>query len=294
MKNVILLANPKSGSGKALKYSELIQGELTSRGLHPMLILEESADASRRKLTELVKQDIDAVMAIGGDGSVHLAIQVLALKGIPLYVFPCGTGNDFARTGGSLDLDVARAVNRMIETQPVQVDLGKTESAIGTRWFGQVLSTGFDSLVNERANGFRLIKGQIKYTIATLLELPLFRPYKYEITTPQGTRQVPAMLIAVANGASYGGGMLICPAADRRDGFFDVMVLHPVSKWELLKVFPKVFKGHHVNHPAVEFLRVSKLTLDSTAIAYADGEKIGALPINSEIVPNALWVWETR
>jgi diacylglycerol kinase (ATP) len=181
----------------------------------------------------------------------------------------------------------------MLTTKPTEIDLGRTHNETGSQWFGQVLSTGFDSLVNERANRFRFIKGQIKYTIATLLELPLFRPYKYQIITPKGTRNISAMLIAIANGPSYGGGMQICPAADRTDGFFDVMVLHPVSKFELLRVFPKVFQGKHINHPAVEFIRLSKLTLESEAVAYADGERIGALPMNIEIVPRALKVWRT-
>ena len=294
MKNVVLLANPKSGTGKAAKYLELISEELKKNHVQIVSILADSAEATSKKLQEVLSGQVDAVMAIGGDGAVHLAIQELALSNIPLYVLPCGTGNDFARTGGPLDLDVTRAVKRMLETSPVEIDLGRTESEIGTRWFGQVLSTGFDSLVNERANRFSFVKGQIKYTIATLLELPLFRPYRYEMVTPGGTRKIPAMLIAVANGASYGGGMLICPSADRRDGLFEVMVLHPVSKVELLKVFPKVFKGKHVSHPAVEFIKVAKLTLESNAIAYADGEKIGSLPINIEIVPKALRVWETR
>ena len=294
MKNVVVLANPKSGTGKAAKYLELISEELKKNHVQIVSILADSAEATSKKLQEVLSGQVDAVMAIGGDGAVHLAIQELALSKIPLYVLPCGTGNDFARTGGPLDLDVTRAVRRMLETSPVEIDLGRTESVIGTRWFGQVLSTGFDSLVNERANRFSFIKGQIKYTIATLLELPLFRPYRYEMVTPGGTRKIPAMLIAVANGASYGGGMLICPSADRRDGLFEVMVLHPVSKVELLKVFPKVFKGKHVSHPAVEFIKVAKLTLESNAIAYADGEKIGSLPINIEIVPKALRVWETR
>lgn len=289
-----MLANPKSGTGKAAKYLELISEELKKNHVQIVSILADSAEATSKKLQEVLSGQVDAVMAIGGDGAVHLAIQELALSNIPLYVLPCGTGNDFARTGGPLDLDVTRAVRRMLETSPIEIDLGRTESEIGTRWFGQVLSTGFDSLVNERANRFSFIKGQIKYTIATLLELPLFRPYRYEMVTPGGTRKIPAMLIAVANGASYGGGMLICPSADRRDGLFEVMVLHPVSKVELLKVFPKVFKGKHVSHPAVEFIKVAKLTLESNAIAYADGEKIGSLPINIEIVPKALRVWETR
>ena len=294
MKYVILLANPSSGSGKSDKYLKLFSEEFSQHGFQSLVINEQSATASLKKLQDKLALQIYGVVVIGGDGSVHLAIQELALSRIPLYVFPCGTGNDFARTGGSLDLDVSRAVNRMLQTSPIEIDLGRTESEIGTRWFGQVLSIGFDSLVNERANRFRFIRGQVKYTIATLLELPLFRPYRYEMVTLDAIRKIPAMLIAVANGASYGGGMLICPSADRRDGLFEVMVLHPVSKMELLKVFPKVFKGKHVSHPAVEFIKVAKLTLESNAIAYADGEKIGSLPINIEIVPKALRVWETR
>jgi diacylglycerol kinase (ATP) len=293
MKQVLLLGNPKSGRGKSALYMELFQRGFAAHGVATILVSGVSANENSRALHSSLSQNIDAVVVIGGDGSVHLAIQELALSEIPLYVFPCGTGNDFARTGGSLDLDVNRAVTRILETKPTEIDLGRTHSQTGSQWFGQVLSTGFDSLVNERANKFRFIKGQIKYTIATLLELPLFRPYEYQVITPACTRNIPAMLIAVANGASYGGGMQICPTADRTDGLFDVMVLHPVSKFELLRVFPKVFQGKHVNHPAVEFIRLAKLTLESDALAYADGERIGTLPINIEIVPRALKVWAT-
>jgi len=293
MKQVLLLGNQQSGRGKSGFYMELFEREFDAHGVATILVSGTSADENSRQLHNSLAGAIDSVVVIGGDGSVHLAIQALALSGIPLYVFPCGTGNDFARTGGSLDLDVTRAVKRMLTTKPTEIDLGRTHNETGSQWFGQVLSTGFDSLVNERANRFRFIKGQIKYTIATLLELPLFRPYKYQIITPKGTRNISAMLIAIANGPSYGGGMQICPAADRTDGFFDVMVLHPVSKYELLRVFPKVFQGKHVNHPAVEFIRLSKLTLESEAVAYADGERIGALPMNIEIVSRALKVWRT-
>jgi diacylglycerol kinase (ATP) len=99
------------------------------------------------------------------------------------------------------------------------------------------------------------------------------------------------MLIAVSNGRSYGGGMLVCPEADVTDGYFDVMVLHPISKLEFIKVFPRVFKGTHVTHPAVEIVRSKNVSISADAVAYADGERIGQLPINATCVPKALMTW---
>jgi len=98
-------------------------------------------------------------------------------------------------------------------------------------------------------------------------------------------------LIAVANGRSYGAGMLVCPNANIGDGLFDVMVLHPVSKLEFIKVFPRVFAGTHVSHPAVEIVRSKNVTIESYAIAYADGERIGQLPIAAECIHDAVQTW---
>jgi diacylglycerol kinase (ATP) len=99
------------------------------------------------------------------------------------------------------------------------------------------------------------------------------------------------MLIAVSNGQSYGGGMKVTPDARIDDGIFDVMILGPVSTFEFLKVFPKVFSGDHVKHPAVKIMRGKKVTIEANAVAYADGERIGELPITAEIVPDALLTW---
>jgi len=105
------------------------------------------------------------------------------------------------------------------------------------------------------------------------------------------TISTEAMLIAVSNGCSYGGGMLVCPQADISDGLFDVMVLHPISKLEFIKVFPKVFKGTHISHPAVEIVRSKKVSITSDAVAYADGERIGQLPVSAECISGALSTW---
>ena len=99
------------------------------------------------------------------------------------------------------------------------------------------------------------------------------------------------MLIAVGNGSSYGGGMRVCPNASLTDGLFDVMVLSPISKLEFIKVFPKVYSGEHIEHPEVNIYRTKKIQINAAAVAYADGERIGALPISSECVAGAGLTW---
>ena len=121
--------------------------------------------------------------------------------------------------------------------------------------------------------------------------LPRFKPRHYDITLDDRTISTEAMLIAVSNGRSYGGGMLVCPNANIIDGLFDVMVLHPVSTVEFIKVFPRVFAGTHVSHPAVEIVRSRNVKIEAKAVAYSDGERIGQLPIAAECIPGALKTW---
>jgi diacylglycerol kinase (ATP) len=231
--------------------------------------------------------DCDGVIAVGGDGLFHLVLQKTTPAQVPLALIPAGTGNDFVRTlGWSLD-DVDVILDSVVNTKPQSVDLGLVDG----EWFGAILSTGFDSIVNEKANTMSWPKGPSKYNVAIAIELPRFAPRHYEIVLDDRTISTQAMLIAVSNGRSYGGGMLVCPEADVTDGYFDVMVLHPISKLEFIKVFPRVFKGTHVMHPAVEIVRSKNVSISADAVAYADGERIGQLPISATCVPKALMTW---
>jgi diacylglycerol kinase (ATP) len=227
------------------------------------------------------------VIAVGGDGLAHLVIQLVAPRKIPFSVIPAGTGNDLVRAmGWSLD-SITTQLDFVTTTQPTAIDLGMVDS----EWFGAILSTGFDSVVNERANTMSWPKGPMKYNFAIAMELPRFAPISYTIELDTQLLQVEAMLIAVANGKSYGGGMQVCPDASMTDGLFDVMILHPVSKLEFIKVFPKVFKGAHIGHPQVRVYRSARVSISSLAIAYADGERIGGLPVRAECMAGAGLSW---
>lgn len=174
-----------------------------------------------------------------------------------------------------------------MNTSPVQVDLGLVDG----EYFGAVLSTGFDSVVNERANRLSWPKSAQKYNLAIALELPKFKPKRYLIEIDGEVIERQAMLIAVGNGKSYGGGMNVCPGAKMDDGMFEIMILNPVTKFEFLKVFPSVYTGQHIHHPEVEIFTGKSIRIDSDAIAYADGERIGKTPITAIIKPNILKTW---
>ena len=146
--------------------------------------------------------------------------------------------------------------------------------------------------MNEKANQLKWPKGPQRYNVAIALELARFKPIEYEITCDGRSFTTEAMLVAIGNGKSYGGGMNICPQAQLNDGLFDIVILEPVSKAEFIKVFPKVYSGSHLSHPAVKVTRAEKVTINATAVAYADGERIGPAPISAQCVKGAGLTWK--
>jgi len=158
-----------------------------------------------------------------------------------------------------------------------------------------VLAAGFDSKVNERANRMRWPKGQMRYNLATLAELRVFEPLHYTLEMDGEVCRLDAMLVAVGNGPSFGGGLRITHGAEIDDGMLDVVIIKPMSKVELVKTYPKLYSGRHVTHPQYEHHRVKTVTVAAPdVVAYADGERLGALPLTVEVAPLALRVLAPR
>lgn len=281
-----LLCNPTSGGGRGGKIKEQVISHLQSQELDFLDLSGVNADAAKMNLKALDLERISNLIVIGGDGLVHLAIQKLARSAVPLLIIPAGTGNDFAR---SLGLNINKPLENLSllnEMKSTGVDLG----LVAGEYFAQILSTGFDSLVNERANQMRFIRGRMKYNVAIAQVLSTFKPRSYSFRVDEVHLESKAMLIAVSNGKSYGGGMMISPMSDLQDGYLDVMILGPVSRFEFLRVFPKVYSGSHIDHPAVKFLKAKSVDISANAVAYADGERVGDLPIEVSIVEKCLRV----
>lgn len=284
-----LVINPVSGQGKGTTVGTYVAGYLNQKKIAFTIVTGKTSVALGDHLRTFLHKnaECEGIIAVGGDGLMHLVVQIAVPARIPFTIIPAGTGNDFVRTlGWSLD-SLDAQLSAVVSTQPSPIDLGLVDG----EWFGAILSTGFDSVVNERANTMQWPKGPMKYNAAIAMELPRFKPRHYEITLDDRTIATEAMLIAVSNGRSYGGGMLVCPHANINDGVFDVMVLHPISTIEFMKVFPQVFAGTHVSHPAVEIVRSKFVSIESEAVAYADGERIGQLPVSAECIHDAAQTW---
>ena len=284
----LVVVNPKAGMGAAASLATQVVGFLQSRETDYRMISPNSA-AETRSLVRLSLENGEAtkLLSVGGDGLFHLLLQFAIEFRVPLAVAPGGTGNDFYRTLGWFDHDLTDYLAHLNSTPPTFVDVGVVDG----EYFGAVLSSGFDSVVNERANTMKWPKGPAKYNAAIALEFPRFKPIEFRIFADEKVLEVEAMLIAIGNGRSYGGGMQVCPNADLHDCLFDIMILHPVSKLEFIKVFPTVYKGTHIEHPQVEVIRAKRVRIESSAVAYADGERIGQLPVQVEALPQTLLTW---
>jgi diacylglycerol kinase (ATP) len=291
-KRIGLVVNPTSGKNRGGALGIEVASRLRAHGHEVLELSDETADAARDRAIGAIAQGIDVLAVAGGDGMVHLGVNLCADTKTPLAIIAAGTGNDIARGLGLPVHDPIGAADVVGSGIPRQIDVARHVDARGdVRWFAGVLGAGFDSLVNERANTWPWPKGRMRYNLAIARELPGFRAIPYAVTVDGVRHETAAMLVTVGNGQSYGGGMRVCPDASFDDGLLDVMVLHDISTMEFLKVFPTVFKGTHVRHPAVEILRGREVTLEAEGIvAYADGERFLPLPLTLEVVPAALTV----
>jgi diacylglycerol kinase (ATP) len=285
--DVALLVNPTSGKGRGAAVRAAVEERLRRHGIAVRTVVGNDAAHARDLAQAAVTEGVDAVVAVGGDGMVHLAVQVVAGTATPLGIVPAGTGNDLATCLG-LPLDPAAAVDVVTAGSQRRIDAVR----VGERWFGCVLGAGFDSVVNERANRLRWPRGAARYDLAIALELPRFKALPFTLTLDGEEWRTDAMLVALGNATSYGAGIRITPDARLDDGLLDVCVLAPVSKLDFIRTLPKARKGEHVHHPAVTIRRARVVTLDSPGVvAYADGERMGPLPLTCETVPGAVAVF---
>ena len=288
---VTLLTNPASGHGSASHAAERAVARFHERGVDVVAIAGTDAEHARRLVEGALERGMDALVVVGGDGIVSLALQVLARTDIPLGIVPAGTGNDHAREFGIPTKDPKAAVDVVVDGRTETIDLGRIRGADGVdRWFGTVMAAGFDSLVTDRTNRMRWPHGRMRYNVAMVAELSKLRLLPFRLTFDGGEEMVTELtLAAFGNTKTYGGGMRICPDADPTDGQLDVTMVASASRTKLVRLFPTVFKGTHVDLDEVRTARAKTITVECAGInAYADGEFMCPLPVEVSAVPGAL------
>lgn len=244
----------------------------------------------------------DAAAVFGGDGTVHRHLPALVESQASLLVVPRGSGNDFARATGMRDVASAlRAWERYLARRDNvrAVDVGVIAGGDGARTlFCCIGGAGLDAEANRRANAMpRTIKGLGGYVLAALSAAAGYQPRRVTVRTPSGTEwatrvDAPAMLVAFANAAEYGGGFRIAPDASLDDGLLDVCFIRQTSFTRLLRLMPTVFSGKHTRHPEVEYFQAPALRVETERPmdVYADGEYVCATPVEVGVQPRALRV----
>jgi YegS/Rv2252/BmrU family lipid kinase len=288
----LLVFNPTAGGGRAgrlvPRVAERLTGDGVEVGQHRTRSLEDARLAACQ-----AAGDVDAVVAVGGDGTVGACAAGLADAGpvsrAALGVVPAGGGNDAARAFGLPARDPLAAAGLLTSLRRRPADL----ATVAGRGYLNVAGAGFDSEVNRVANQRLGWAGnRPRYIGAVLAQLAVGRTARFRLVLDGRVHEVTGWLIAVANGPGYGGGMRVAPQASLADGLLDVVVIAGIGKLEFLRTFPKVFGGRHVEHPAVTVHRAARVELDADRPlhVYADGEPAGTLPATFEVRPAAVTV----
>jgi diacylglycerol kinase (ATP) len=296
-----VLLNPAAGRGAGARHQPRLAALAAEVGAGALRVTGGAADLveeARRAAAE----GVERLLVAGGDGTMHHVVQGLAGSGTALGVVPLGSGNDLAGTLG-VPRDLGAAVRRAAGGPVRRIDLLR----VGEHYTVGYAGVGFDAEVAQRVAaqsatagarrglGARL-RGPLIYPWAVVQTLARFAPPVLRVTWDGGGFEGPAMFAVLANLPRFGGGMQIAPAARIDDGLLDVVIVRAIPRRTLLTVFPKVYSGRHVGHPAVLLARAARaeVTADRPLTMFGGGEPLLGLipgrPVAAEVLPDGLAV----
>lgn len=254
------------------------------------------------QLGELARQAAEGgaklLVVVGGDGSVNeVANGIAGREGVEIAVIPRGTGWDFARTY-KIPHKLDGAVDVALGGRARTIDLGRAgyrawDGSDAELYFANVASAGMSGAIAQRANdSTKALGGKASYLWATFAVFARWQNSELRLTVDGESRAGLMHDVVVANGRTFGGGMIICPDAEPDDGLFDVLTIGDLTKRDLLMTLPKTYRGRHLPHPKAELLRGAVVTIDADAPlpVELDGEQPGTTPARFEVVPGALRV----
>ena len=276
-KKYFFIVNPTANNGQALAVWQQLQSFLDAEHIGYSFAVSKSI-TDVEELARAAAQKEFVVVGVGGDGTLSRIAGALAGTRATLGLIPAGTGNDFARTY-QIPADPQAAMQIILAGHTVNLDLG----IVNGRYFYNAVGSGLDAAVVADANlTFKKIGGSFGYLLALLRQLIFYRPQRIKITVNDEVHIVKAWLVTVANACYYGSGMKIAPLADPEDGLLDVIVVLDVHRLNFLRLFPRVYRGQHIFHPAVRVWRGTKIAVEaeSPLAVQVDGDLFGQTPLS--------------
>ena len=291
----LVIVNPTAGGGRAARLIPWLRERLERRPDVELFITRRRGDAEERAATAAARGQ-DRIIAVGGDGTIQEVLNgALQSDGaVPgLGIIPVGTGNDLARSLG-LPGEPAAAWRVAVGRSLRATDVGRARNGAGEeRWFASAGGIGFDAQVAAamaRRRGWQASRAG--YLLTTLGELRRCENCRVRIALDGQVIERDVLMIAIANGAYYGGGMRIAPDARADDGLLDVCVVGDISRITALRELPNLYRGTHVRHPAVSMHTALAIDVDGSSgtRVHLDGEPFGSLPLAISLVPWAIEV----
>ncbi|KMJ58865.1 lipid kinase [Bacillus sp. LL01] len=271
------IVNKMAGNGKGMRVWETTEKLLKNRKVSYNVSFTEHAGHAGELIGDIDEHNVNAVVVVGGDGTIHEVVNRLIAKEVTLGVIPAGSGNDLARSL-RVPFDAEGALERILKGEVQLIDVPK----VGEEYYISIAGLGFDGRVAQVTNQSKSKRfmnimglGGLSYVLNIFKVLFTYQPSKVTVLVDGKTHEfIDVWLIAVANLPYYGGGIMICPDAKADDGQLDVCVVSGIGRWELLFVFPLAFKGRHIKHRNVKMLRGSSIQVkpNSPLIMQCDGE----------------------
>ena len=307
MSELGLITNPTAASGRGAKWGAEAARELARRG-HRLRDLSRGSWAASLEAALEHRDQIDALVVVGGDGMVHLGAQVCSENELPLGIMAAGSGNDVASTLKLPIHDMRAAATRIeagLRGDVARMDVGRLtgpsiEHPSQPRYFLAVLSAGIDAAVAAYGSQLKFPRGPLKYKVATMREIPRYRPYGVTVALDGSSEDSTCTLVAVANTPVFGGGLVIAPDASVTDGLLELVVTEPLTRREILGIFPKLRDGSHKGDPRIRTVQTTSVRISqhqggaTLPVAFADGELVGAAPLVVDVAPLGLSVLGAR
>jgi diacylglycerol kinase (ATP) len=293
--STVFLVNPASANGKTGKRWSEIARAAHAAGLRGEAIFSERPGQLGDLAREAADEGASLLVVVGGDGTVHEVVNGIAgREGIELALIPCGTGWDFARTHEvPKRLDGALRIAKDGQARPF--DLGRaTYRADGseqTAWFANMASVGMSGAVAAKANSTtKALGAKTSYLYALGTVFARWKNVELRVRVDEEERNGLMEDTIVAVGRYLAGGMMITPDAEPDDELFDVLLIGDLTKTELVRVMPKIYRGTHLPHPKGEVIRGRTVSIeaDDPLPIQLDGEQPGTTPVRFEIAPAAI------
>jgi YegS/Rv2252/BmrU family lipid kinase len=275
-RKILVLANPRAGGGRVFRKMRKIHQWLNETGHEISFEVPLTQDETVQHAAKAKAQGFDTVIAMGGDGTVKDVLEGATGTGIQFGIIPGGRGNDLARNAGypsRLKSIVRGFKNPGIRTIDVPT--------LNSKPFGNVGGAGFDSAVVALVtDGKCKLPGTLCYYFNVFRAVIRFKPIHMRVTIDDHVHEGNYTLCTIANGEDFGGGMKVAPGALVDDGELDICLVEDVSATRLLKIFPTVYKGKHLELPEVSLHRGKRILIETetpTALNY-DGDFAGTTP----------------